>query len=223
MNERDLFRALGGISDDLIEGANASPKKKNIWKTYFPPVLAAAACLCLVILSLATGLLPTKDNAAPNEASRMTSLDDSANSTNGTGLAPIESATEPQIPAATVKGDDAPLGTTESPDSVTTYGNQNSTGFSFVLRWEGKEYNSDPGLFLEDGRSFSVRLTAGELTQAQKILSAMSLTPGTAPEDCAVSFVLNGEAYYTEEVPSNQKLTLNRLIVMVEEAANRVR
>lgn len=52
MNERDLFRAIGDVDEDLIEDAN-KPAKSKI-KFYLPT--AVAACLCIAALFL---LLPS--------------------------------------------------------------------------------------------------------------------------------------------------------------------
>lgn len=158
MNEKDLFRALGDIDDDLIEAAGCNMMRRR-WRPWMGGLVAA--CLCMVALALRwDAIVPnpapegslrssSETLALPKDATgQMWSLEKET----GSGNQSADASTTQQAPESLL-----PSGSSHAPASAV----QQAEGFR--LTWPGGSYDSTSGILTE-----GIVRSRVPLTQAQQ-------------------------------------------------------
>lgn len=189
MNKLDFFRALGDIDDDLIEDAQKLPQKRRL---HWGPVLAACACLALVVLAwrfLPPGGGQTKDSASPevvNPAAQNRST----------------MASEPYASVPEIVGQENVI----APQSVDTeagtggevaapppdYGDY-PQDFQFFLTWGGKTYDSAAGTLTdESGNEQALPLTPEQRQSAWMLLSGLEAETAQEPVYLTITCTWDG-------------------------------
>ncbi len=225
MNERDLFRAIGDVDDELVTGAEKTSVRRPL-RVYLSGALAA--CLCVALLFVALRFLPagrTADNAnefapelAETSADYLTSMEGNtkgpeiglSNDGNGSMLNPAQSD---------------PAGLYSATQQPTVSGLPAELRFS--VTWGDNSFDSQTGLLTENGgHSYTLTLTEQELARAWSILSALGNVESDPDGDIVVTYTAEGQ---TEEVrlfrepPSYGSLLFDDLMDIIEHAASRVR
>ena len=184
MNERDLFRALGDIDEDLLTGAEKTPKK-NPWRRYIPTLVAA--CLCIAALFLGVKML---GGWGMSDGASMERVEDMANGPQKLMEVPAESG------LYTVDGDVAPDkapgvtgGNPQDPMGILSNGTEPAEmsgtypgDLTIRLEWDGGFYDSESQSLVEyGGLSCAVKLTDRELSQIWQRLCLLEPDTGTEP------------------------------------------
>lgn len=217
MNERDLFRAIGDVSDDLIEEAGSTPRKSHL-RIYLST--AVAACLCIVVLTVAGGLFASKsaDKDTADHAQRYCVSENMA-------AAPKESANPADgLFSSSCTPTDAEV-VSQSETPAYSY-DAMPQDFSFHLLWNGQEYDSSTRIFTDSsGNTVPLSLEQSELEQIWMLLSGLEL-PETTPEygDIYIDFTCNAEVFQMVLSKSDTGAPLSicqALIRIVEAAAQR--
>lgn len=139
MNEKDLFRALGDIDDDLIEEAGRRMPRRR-----FRPWMGglAAACLCMAVLALRWNSIVPKSAEGPMGELRVSS---------GT-------LDHPKEMTGQMWSIEEGLGFSNQPADAAPM--QQAEGF--CLTWPGGSYDSASGVLTEDNVRTRVLLTQAQ-------------------------------------------------------------
>lgn len=188
MNKLDFFRALGDIDDDLIEDAQKLPQKRRL---YWGPVLAACACLALVIL--AWRFLPlggqTKDSASPEVVNPAVQ--------NRSTMASEPYASVPEIldpenfmaPQSVDTGVGSSGEVSAPPQDYGEY----PQDFQFILTWGDRTYDSAAGTLTDgSGNEQALPLTPEQRQFAWMLLSGLEAETAQEPVYLTITYTWDG-------------------------------
>lgn len=225
MNERDLFRALGDIDPELVEGAEKTPKK-NPWKRYIPTL--AAACICVVALFLgvrALGGWGQSDNARM-ESANGTHVEDEVGQENPEQHLSDQELTLDRNPSTGEShhyGDVGTMGNGTAPGTAPE--TELPADFTFCLDWGTGVYDSARGVLTEGTYTYDMELTEQELTRIWDLIC--QLESGTsATEGYTLTWFANGQQQTRTLTtnPRDQQFQLTmELMSIVRERANSIR
>lgn len=202
MNERDFFRAIGNVDDDLIEAAGRPIRHRPVraWLS-----VAVAACLCVVVLFLAIRVLPGTGTSTDHAD---TAVPRSGDSLSGNGQAPQEFVSDAnpgsmdteansRLPGlASTSGAMGQESTAVSPNSMTSYGST-PQDFRFVLTWDGYTYDSASDLLTMDGQSYALLLTQEQRERAWNLLSGLESDADAVEGDIILEVTYDGQTCRT--------------------------
>lgn len=224
MNERDLFRAIGNVDDDLVAAANRSSTHRPL-RVYLSGALAA--CLCVVLLFVALRFLPTSRTGSPNNelATGQVSLTGNSSPVEGIG----ESFQQTGLPGnqAGEPGSAELQGSGQQPTMATSPSAQIPEDFRFTISWPDHSFDSETGILTEyDGLRYHLTLTDEDLSRVWSISSALGAESIDPDGTLVLSYTANGESVecrFTRTPPSHASLLFDQLISTIEHAASQVR
>lgn len=223
MNERDLFRAIGDVEDELVTAAGKTPSRRpvRVWLSG-----ALAACLCAALLFLALQMLPgrvgrdnaeavsTEMNGATGNALYSTDEQEFSPETGKSGLhdgdfshAGIQSSTQP-TGGAIVSG--------EVP-----------ADFGFTIDWGENRFDSATGVLTENGGlSYTLSLTGEERYTCWKLLKALEHMETDPEGEIRLTFTANGLTralrFSQAQTPQASRICED-LLKVIGQSANRLR
>ncbi len=205
MNERDIFRAIGDVDDDLIEGARR-PVRRTPLRIYLPT--AVAACLCIVAIFALTKAIPDGSKETANGAKSISSTDAIPYAVEDT---PVHERSE---------------GITLDPPANDPQGYNSAAklpvDFSFQIVWEGNRYSSKEELLTyANGSTLSLSLTHEELENIWTLIGQMEAAQAPGENSLTLQYTA-WVMTYTLELPQNDSAA-QELIKLLEEAADRFR
>lgn len=208
MNERDLFRAIGNVDEDLIEEAG-QPIKRRSARSYLS--VAVAACLCLAALFLAVKVLPGTRKSSDAAGEKLMHGQEAPLS-NGGYVAPGDPGkielneedlgrTETEIifdPTIAPLSEPPADNNSTSGSGVTTdsYGTA-SQDFRFILTWDGQTYDSASDQITAGSQSYSLLLAPDQLEEIWKLLSGLEITGERTEGDILLEVTYDGQTYRT--------------------------
>lgn len=201
MNERDFFRAIGNVDDDLIEAAGRPIRHRPVraWLS-----VAVAACLCVAVLVLAIRVLPGTGTSTDHANTAVPRNGDSLSENSQTSresyseatFASAEAAGGPVGPGlASTNGAMGQESTAVSPNGM-TYGSY-PQDFRFILTWDGCTYDSASDLLTSDGQSYALLLTQEQREQIWNLLSGLEPETDAVEGDIFLVFTYDSQTYRT--------------------------
>lgn len=224
MNERDLFRAIGDVDDDLVTGIQKSSARRPL-RVYLSGALAA--CLCVALLFVALRFLPTSDTAARTNGQYSEQMDP----VDGQhfSMAGVEHTPEVSTGNTATATDVGPAGIQSStqPAEGTVLHSEVPDDFCFTITWGDHFFDSKTGIFTENGSlTYTLTLTEQDMVFTWRALSALSELESDPEGDIVLTFTANDltrELRFSQEPPSHASLICDDLIAIIEYAADRLR
>lgn len=223
MNERDLFRAIGDVEDELVTAAGNPPSRKpvRVWLSG-----ALAACLCVTLLVLAMQTLPSRIGQDNAEA-----VNPEMNGATGNVL---YSTDEQEFSPETSKsglhdGDFSHAGIQSStqPTGGAILSSEIPADFGFTIAWAENSFDSTTGVLTENGGlSYTLSLTGEERYSCWKLLNMLEHMETDPNGDIRLTFTANDltrELRFSQEKTPQASSLCDELLKVIEYAASRLR
>lgn len=223
MNERDLFRAIGDVEDELVAAAGKTPNRKpvRVWLSG-----ALAACLCTALLVLALQMLPGRvgrDNAEAVSPEMNGSTGNMLYSTENQEFSPETSKSGLNDGEASHVG----IQSSTQPTGDTVLSSEVPADFGFTISWAENSFDSTTGVLTENGGlSYTLSLTGEERYSCWKLLNMLEQMETDPNGDIRLTFTANDltrELCFSQAQTPQASSLCDELLKVIECAASRQR